>query len=293
MEKCLRSILLGALLLVFSITPVSAQLCECGGIAGDPLSDSQSLNVVREWLQAHNKYRCMHNVPPVVWSVDVSKTAEEWAKQCTWGHSDEGSRCPEKSKPDGYNITCGENVSVGRKLPTNIVDAWYCEDASPSSSYCEEKAYSQLSNGYTENYPMNEDEFRVDNVDRKTMYGHFSQAIWKNTKEIGCLSCPSAAVPGYSVGKAVCQYYWSGNIPSQFLENVPKRVRSSSECEPSLMNYTNAWQSSTSQWASCWRYSGRPIPEVSAGDPQCGVCWQRDSLRIEPSGATRRSLGKH
>ena len=51
-------------------------------------------------------------------------------------------------------------------------------------------------------------------------YGHFTQVIWMNTKEVGCLTCPSTRVDGY-VGKAVCQYYPRGNMVPQFKANVP------------------------------------------------------------------------
>lgn len=51
--------------------------------------------------------------------------------------------------------------------------------------------------------------------------GHFTQMIWKNTKQVGCgaTQCPN-------IGRLwVCRYAPAGNWFGQFRQNVPKRCK--------------------------------------------------------------------
>merc|ERR1712151_995921 len=54
-----------------------------------------------------------------------------------------------------------------------------------------------------------------------TTTGHYTQVVWKSTKELGC----------GSFGKMiVCQYGPGGNTKGQFTENVPEIKKSAREC---------------------------------------------------------------
>ena len=68
---------------------------------------------IQEWLDAHNKHRGLHGVPPVKWSATVAASAQAWANTCTWDHD----------KTTSY----GENMSAAgySRTPTDVVDGWY------------------------------------------------------------------------------------------------------------------------------------------------------------------------
>ena len=64
----------------------------------------------------------------------------------------------------------------------------------------ERSKYEGFSNNYTVNYPMTLEQFNWDH-DRVhnsgyAYYGHFTQVIWMNSIEVGCLICASTRVEG-------------------------------------------------------------------------------------------------
>ena len=69
---------------------------------------------IQEWLDAHNKHRSLHGVPPVTWSNTVAASAQAWVDTCPSGHS---------------SSSYGENMSYASysRTPTNVVDGWYSE----------------------------------------------------------------------------------------------------------------------------------------------------------------------
>ncbi len=70
---------------------------------------------IQEWLQAHNNYRTLHNVPPVTWSQTVANSAQDYADTCPAGHSGSGY---------GENLAWASN-NLGMSA---IVDLWYNEE---------------------------------------------------------------------------------------------------------------------------------------------------------------------
>lgn len=52
--------------------------------------------------------------------------------------------------------------------------------------------------------------------------GHFTQMVWKNTKQIGCGVASCGSWPGRLW---VCRYAPAGNWLNQFRQNVPKRCQ--------------------------------------------------------------------
>jgi uncharacterized protein YkwD len=85
----------------------------------------------------------------------------------------------------------GENLAFGYKTPTAAIDAWYKEAS---------------------NYDYSKPGFGVDT-------GHFTQIVWKDTKELGCASrlCKDRYI-------YACEYKDAGNIVghngSYFKDNV-------------------------------------------------------------------------
>ncbi|KAK5639996.1 hypothetical protein RI129_010807 [Pyrocoelia pectoralis] len=132
-----------------------------------------------EVLVAHNNYRARHGVPPLVLNPTISKFSQSWAEYLS----------------TQTNVThsgkYGENIYRAWSLPSNFelkgnvpVDRWYAEIA---------------------NYTFNQEP-------TKKGTGHFTQLIWKDSKEIG-------------VGKVkvwvVVNYSSPGNYPGQYVANVP------------------------------------------------------------------------
>jgi uncharacterized protein YkwD len=147
-------------------------------------------------LQAHNTYRATHQAGALAWSASLVQAAQNWANTCPSGHS-----------PNRVNV--GENIrwSSGLESEANIVASWYNE----------RPVYEGFSSNYTVNYPMTVDQFNVDNSNPATMYGHFTQVVWRSTTQLGCAQATCNIGWRYVT---VCQYAPAGNSAGQFLANV-------------------------------------------------------------------------
>lgn len=148
---------------------------------------------MQEVLDRHNLYRCMHDVPAMVWSDAIAANAQSWATE-TGGdmrHSSSNSR----EGIDGHWML-GENLAKGI-TDAGAVDMFYDEIKSTPGGNGKVTAFS----GST---------------------GHYTQVVWKDSTSLGC------AVNGDLL---VCQYGPSGNVQGQFEEQVTSPVRSRAECE--------------------------------------------------------------
>lgn len=98
-------------------------------------------------------------------------------------------------KTHGAHGKFGENLAWGAsRTASNAVDDWYKEAS----------RYNYGKPGFVHGI------------------GHFTQMIWKNTKQVGCgfTRCNS------KVGRLlVCRYAPAGNWSSQFRQNVPPRCK--------------------------------------------------------------------
>jgi hypothetical protein len=104
-------------------------------------------------LKAHNRWRARYDIAPLKWSPKLARYAQEWAetllREERFAHR---SSCPygeNLATATGLQLTCDE-----------VVDLWAGEGS---------------------------------NYDRKTnscaqgeVCGHFTQIVWKNTREVGC-----------------------------------------------------------------------------------------------------------
>ena len=143
-------------------------LCSLLAAASSPAAD-ESLS--REMLAAHNSVRATVKVPPLVWSDQLASTAQEWAN----------TLIERKQFVHRPKSKFGENlfeIEGAKSTPKQVVDRWASE---------------------------------VSNYDYKTnrchgVCGHYTQIIWRDTKEVGC-----AVARGGAREVWVCEYNPPGN----------------------------------------------------------------------------------
>ena len=145
-------------------------------------------NKLEKVLEIHNKYRKRHSSPPLILKDKLTKIAEELANLLINNKNDniDDSFLIYKNLPLGVNIYNNK----AHKSPEDICEEWYNEN---------------------KNYKYDRDKFQKNAI-------HFTQIVWKNTKEGGF------AFP-IKKGKKCCGvalYYPAGNIFEEFKENVIK-----------------------------------------------------------------------
>jgi len=134
----------------------------------------------KEALEAHNKFRAAHQAPALTWSSALARDAEAWAKQI----AREG-RLRHDDTSDGENVF----MVFGREINgSDPVNSWYSEV----------KNYDFSKSGYQSNT------------------GHFTQVVWKGSKELGIGKAKSADGKVFVVGR----YRPAGNNMRAFKENV-------------------------------------------------------------------------
>ena len=138
-----------------------------------------------EALDAHNRYRKKHHVPPLTLNKDLCKIAQSYAQKLLATNSFEHSKNKYKGNDMGENLfMCTGKVATGDMA----TDDWYSE----IKMYNFKKDYQ---NGT----------------------GHFTQLVWKETEEVGF----GVANKG-STYYVVANYYPAGNFLGQFANNVFK-----------------------------------------------------------------------
>ena len=136
-------------------------------------------------LDAHNHYRKIHHVQPVKLNKDLCRIAQNYSKKLgnEIGHLEHSENC--------YN---------GDTLGENLFFCYGCEPTGTSVSknwYGENKKYD-YSGGW------------------RSGTGHFTQMIWKETKEVGFGKYKNKKGQYYVVGN----YYPAGNVIGFFKYNV-------------------------------------------------------------------------
>jgi glioma pathogenesis-related protein 2 len=137
-------------------------------------------------LKQHNIYRAKHGVPPLVLSTQLNDVAQHYAEQL--------ARINQLVHSN--NTHFGENLYAfgpsGQALPRpeTVVDRWYSE---------------------IQNYNFDKPGFH-------TGTGHFTQLVWKSSKELGMGIAQAADGTWY----VVANYSPPGNISGQFPLNVLK-----------------------------------------------------------------------
>lgn len=153
---------------------------------GPPTQDMKDI------LDIHNLYRCVHNVPSLIWHDDLAKSAQQWAEQGKFEHS------PNELRFIG-GVQAGENIAWGYSSGNETVKAWYCEI------------------DCTEPYGLATD--ASDSKSAEEPIGHYTQVVWANTLYIGC-GKGTSFVEGSAGDLWVCQYSEAGNYGGQYETNV-------------------------------------------------------------------------
>lgn len=131
----------------------------------------------------HNALRAKHGAAALQWNANVAKVAQDWADRIA--RSDQMKH----RQPNKY----GENIfwmSGGAVTGEMVTNSWYGEI----------KDYNFARPGFG------------------MSTGHFTQVVWKGSKEIGCGVAKSRRGGTY----VVCNYNPPGNYQGRFPENVAK-----------------------------------------------------------------------
>ncbi|XP_077868194.1 Golgi-associated plant pathogenesis-related protein 1-like [Saccoglossus kowalevskii] len=136
-------------------------------------------------LEAHNYFRCMHGVPPLIWDTVLSEAARVYGNVTLKQEST--ALFLDQYWPFGKNTAMYLQDYFPTVTGMETVDCWYqhkqfynCDDPKPS-----------------------------------VLTDMFTQVIWKDTTRVGC---------GIAEGQevyVVCNYFPKGNVNGTFIENVP------------------------------------------------------------------------
>ncbi|KAL1502315.1 hypothetical protein ABEB36_007480 [Hypothenemus hampei] len=150
-------------------------------------SDVDIQQFARDALKVHNEYRRKHSVPDLVLNHDMSKYAQEWADTC----ARTSSLQHRANNPYGENIVSMYSSDYSH-VPTarDSVKKWYDE--------------------------IKQHTYGGDKVPQSSL--HFTQIIWKDSKELGVGIAKNKKGQTY----VVCNYNPKGNCIGQFTENVPR-----------------------------------------------------------------------
>lgn len=141
----------------------------------------------KEALEAHNRYRSLHQAPPLKWSRSLEKDAEKWAKELA-----KDGRLRHEDTDDGenlYSVSGKSDVTGGE-----IVDRWYAE---------------------VDNYDFRSPGF-------KSGTGHFTQIVWQESTELGVGKAKGSN--GKII--VVARYRPPGNVINHFQNNVKPKLGS-------------------------------------------------------------------
>lgn len=141
-----------------------------------------------EVIKSHNKYRRQHNVPALRYSKELSALAQRWADNLS-----------------SINVLIHSNdIYKGEKLGENVARVWRSIGAEHTGHEVTDEWYNE-----GRKYDFELSRFT-------TGVGHFTQVVWKDSKEIGV----GKSTTRDGVIFVVCNYYPSGNVYGKFKQNV-------------------------------------------------------------------------
>lgn len=117
-------------------------------------------------LKSHNKIRAKHNVPPLTWSKKLADYSMKWAK-----HLSRGNKC------DMYHRT--GNTPFGENLYRSTAIVWTDgkREVNPVTIKDVVKAWTDEEKWYN---------YKTNSCQPGALCGHYTQAVWKTTTEVGC-----------------------------------------------------------------------------------------------------------
>jgi uncharacterized protein YkwD len=131
-------------------------------------------------LAAHNRERQTLGLEPLNWNPALAQSAQRWAEHLA--QTGRFEHAPENhAAPEGENLWAG---TKGYYTPEAMVDAWI-----------REKRFFRPGT-----FPDNSTTGRVEDI------GHYTQVVWRATREVGCAE---AASPSEDI--LVCRYAEAGN----------------------------------------------------------------------------------
>lgn len=149
------------------------------------LFSSKTADFENEALVIHNEYRRDHGVPPLVLNKELNKVAQKWAD--------------ELAKKDSMAY------SLNKKYGESVYSGWSADpNTKITAKDCIDKWYSEIN------------EFSFGQEPSVLTCGHFTQIVWKDTKELGIGTAKSKSGKLY----AVANYSPPGNFSGQFTNNV-------------------------------------------------------------------------
>ncbi|XP_056637489.1 uncharacterized protein LOC130445698 isoform X1 [Diorhabda sublineata] len=140
-----------------------------------------------ESLKIHNEYRRKHGVPDLVLNEEMCQYAQDWADTCA----------RTASLQHRANSNYGENIF-------SVYSSDYSHTPTPRDA---------IKEWYDE---VKRHTFGVERVNQSTL--HFTQVIWKDSKELGIGMAKNKRGQTY----VVANYSPRGNYIGQFVENVPR-----------------------------------------------------------------------
>lgn len=161
-----------------------------------PPSSGGSNDYQRIVLDQHNLHRQNHSAQALTWSDDLANQAQQWAQGCKFQHNRAGQNL----------ASYGSSSNLGSKSEAaarGITVQWY--------------------NGEMENFQYYGEKNPGGNFET---FGHFTQLVWKGTKECGCatVSCPAGTLFGMDAMYTVCNYAPAGNVGGEWDTNVGKPI---------------------------------------------------------------------
>jgi hypothetical protein len=188
----------------------------------------------QEFLDATNKYRCMHGAPPLTWNDDLAAVSNKYITPMTvMKHSTDHYDLSFPRGPAGENLAIRSRsqngqpvpVAVGSGFASSIVHSWYKEVVNCESlrgNFCE--AAVRPSSSFTEGKkgPLGEcccpsgQKPKVDSSgETRCMIGHFTALIWKGATTLGCAFSKSQ-----SPLVIICRYGVDRNHESSDIPNM-------------------------------------------------------------------------
>ena len=147
------------------------------------------MKLITSGLDRHNILRAKHGCPALTHNPELSKKAQAYADNLASRDVMEHSNCQWGDKQVGENLAmCSGQAMTGEFM----TDMWYDEIK----------------------------DYDFDNPGFNMATGHFTQVVWKDTKEVGFGVAKAKSGSIYSVGN----YYPPGNYQGQFDTNVPYLV---------------------------------------------------------------------
>jgi uncharacterized protein YkwD len=148
-------------------------------------TDQETL--IKQAIAKHNEYRRKHGAPDVKHNLELSRVAQNWARNIASRNAMQHSNC----NWDGKRI--GENIAMwGGMSPEN------------SGAYATKMWYDEI-----KDYNFSRPGF-------SSGTGHFTQVVWRGSTEVGFGIARSGNGSFYVVGN----YYPAGNFSGQYQQNV-------------------------------------------------------------------------